>query len=48
MTLKKKEKNKKQKGGQMANNKQWGDFKGITLKAYENRYYKGTGISWKI
>lgn len=32
----------------MANNKQWGDFEGITLKAYESNYYKGKGFRWKI
>ena len=32
----------------MANNKQWGDFKGITLKAYTNKYYNGKGYQYKI
>lgn len=32
----------------MANNKQWGDFKGITIKAHENKYYKNKGFKWKI
>lgn len=32
----------------MANNKQWGDFKGVTLKAHKNKYYQGKGFEYKI